>query len=175
MQYIYLYFLLLVFSATSYSQNDCYKRIVAEASKIDTLETSSGTGFLINNIGLIVTNRHVVEGAIYLKVTFNIGGKKVIKKAKVMDINKEVDLAIIMLDDNLDNFKDILNEPLPYGFSEVPLKLGEKVYVLGFPSPDLLGTNIKVTDGIISATSGFMDDNKMYQISAPIQPGNSVK
>lgn len=174
MRLLLLSFIFLIASINTYSQADCYKRIVEEASKIDTLQASSGTGFLINNMGLIVTNRHVVEGALYLNVTFDINGKKVIKKAKVLGINNEVDLAILGIDDEkTEDLKDILKQPLPYGFSETPMKLGEKIYVLGFPSPDLLGTNIKLTDGIISATSGFMDDNEMYQISAPIQPGSS--
>lgn len=173
MKYIFLSFVLLIVSCCALCQNECYKRIIEESIKIDTLQSSSGTGFLISDLGLIVTNRHVVEGTKYLKVTFNINGKKVTKKAKLYGVDNEVDLAVLGIEDELDDLKDILKKPLPYGFSESPLKLGDNIYVLGYPSPDLLGTNIKLTDGLISSNTGFMDDNEMYQISAPIQPGNS--
>ena len=48
-----------------------------------------------------------------------------------------------------------------------------RIFVLGYPMVDLLGGEIKATDGIISSASGFGNDSRYYQISAPIQPGNS--
>jgi S1-C subfamily serine protease len=47
--------------------------------------------------------------------------------------------------------------------------MGERIYVLGYPSSVELGTNIKVTDGIVSS----LNTKDLYQISSPVQPGNS--
>ena len=47
-------------------------------------------------------------------------------------------------------------------------------FILGFPyALSLLGSEVKLTDGKISSQSGFQGYSKTYQISAPIQPGNS--
>ena len=47
------------------------------------------------------------------------------------------------------------------------------VYVLGYPLINTMGNEIKLTTGVISSKTGFMGDVALYQISAPIQPGNS--
>ena len=49
----------------------------------------------------------------------------------------------------------------------------EKVFTIGYPLNDVMGSNYKVTDGIISSKSGIEDDVRYYQISVPLQPGNS--
>jgi S1-C subfamily serine protease len=51
--------------------------------------------------------------------------------------------------------------------------VGESVFVLGYPLTATMGTEIKLTNGIISAKTGFQGDITAYQISVPIQPGNS--
>ena len=51
--------------------------------------------------------------------------------------------------------------------------LGEDVFTLGFPITEIMGSDIKYTNGSISSINGFKGDKKTYQISAPIQPGNS--
>ena len=52
-------------------------------------------------------------------------------------------------------------------------QLGEQILVVGYPLSQLFGMGLKVTDGVISGTSGIQDDSTMCQITAPIQPGNS--
>lgn len=52
-------------------------------------------------------------------------------------------------------------------------EVGERIFVLGFPMIDLLGSETKVTDGIISSVTGFGNDPRYYQVSASVQPGNS--
>ena len=47
------------------------------------------------------------------------------------------------------------------------------MFALGYPMSDILGEEIKVTDGIISSKTGYQGDVVTYQISVPIQPGNS--
>jgi S1-C subfamily serine protease len=57
--------------------------------------------------------------------------------------------------------------------SEAEIALGDNLYTLGFPVPNLQGFNPKLTHGIVSARTGLMDEPGFLQISAPIQPGNS--
>ena len=52
-------------------------------------------------------------------------------------------------------------------------EVGETVWALGYPLTNLMGEEIKFTDGKISSRTGFQGDISMYQISVPIQPGNS--
>jgi S1-C subfamily serine protease len=53
------------------------------------------------------------------------------------------------------------------------VKLGEKVFTLGFPKVSIQGEEPKFTEGSISGLYGFQDDSGQFQISVPIQPGNS--
>lgn len=54
-----------------------------------------------------------------------------------------------------------------------PPAAGEAVFTIGYPHPTLLGAEAKVTEGIVSATSGLGGDARMLQISVPVQGGNS--
>jgi S1-C subfamily serine protease len=70
------------------------------------------------------------------------------------------------------NFDGLDN--LPYNFKTRSSDVGTKVYAYGYPMAlSLMGKEIKITDGIISSKSGFDGDVTSYQISAPIQAGNS--
>ena len=124
-------------------------------------QTSTGTGFFITADGMIVTCAHVIENA--KKITVKVGDKDY--TAQVLSKNTDNDLAIIKI-----------NYRTPYHFNIAEFKnveLGDKVYVLGFPLSELLGSDIRLTDGIISAKSGINTDQRYFQISAPVQPGNS--
>jgi len=129
---------------------------------------ASGSGFVLSKTGILATNSHVVNNAKKIEVTFLNGGEQIIYKAKVLlkdDIN---DVAILKVEDEL--FSEFEN--IPYGFIE-NTEIGEKVFTIGYPLNDILGSNYKVTDGIISSQSGIADDIRFMQITVPIQPGNS--
>jgi V8-like Glu-specific endopeptidase len=166
------YFLSLIFciiiSNFFLSQNRCLERLKQEAAKVDSIQYSTGTGFLINNDGYIVTNRHVIERAKELIVTFTISGKKIERVAELIGYSTFDDLAVIKVD-----VKNLFSSAIPYSFKKEQLSLGSKIYTLGFPDPSYMGTNIKLTDGLVNATTGFQDSESEYQISAPIQGGNS--
>jgi S1-C subfamily serine protease len=51
--------------------------------------------------------------------------------------------------------------------------LGEEVFTIGFPNIQMQGVAPKYTDGKISSLAGMQDDPSEYQISVPVQPGNS--
>ena len=52
-------------------------------------------------------------------------------------------------------------------------EVGEEIFVLGYPLTGTMGEEIKLTTGVISSRTGYLGDVSSYQISAPIQPGNS--
>ena len=54
-----------------------------------------------------------------------------------------------------------------------PVRTGDAVFTLGFPQVQLQGAEAKFTDGSISSLSGIAGDPKFFQISVPVQPGNS--
>ena len=78
------------------------------------------------------------------------------------------DVALIKIQD--ENFKGLSD--IPYSIIE-KAEIGEKAFTIGFPLNDVMGSNYKVTDGIVSSISGIDDDMRYYQISVPLQPGNS--
>jgi S1-C subfamily serine protease len=58
-------------------------------------------------------------------------------------------------------------------FTVSPKDVGTEVFAMGYPISNYMGNEVKFTDGKISAQSGFKGDSRFYQISVPIQPGNS--
>lgn len=131
--------------------------------------TSSGTGFALTSDGLIVTNYHVIDGASSISIKGINGDFSISYKAKVVVSDKNNDLAIIKIDDI--SFTSIAK--IPYTFKSTSTDVGENVFVLGYPLRATMGDEIKLTNGIISSKTGFQGDITSYQISAPVQPGNS--
>jgi len=129
----------------------------------------NGTGFLIDAKGYIVTNYHVVEDATEIEVDLIQNGQKNSYKAKVISSDKQNDLAVIKIDDT--KFKPY--PKLPYNFKLQISDVGTNVFALGYPMANIMGDEIKFTDGKISSKTGFQGDITTYQISVPVQPGNS--
>ncbi len=130
----------------------------------------NGTGFFIDSRGYIATNYHVIEDATDIEIDFIQNGQKKSYKAKVISTDKQNDLAVIKIDDP--NFKPF--SKLPYNFKTQISDVGSNVFALGYPMAlSLMGEEVKFTDGKISSKTGFQGDITTYQISVPIQPGNS--
>ena len=130
----------------------------------------NGSGIFISESGYIVTNYHVIEDSKEIEVEFILNEEVQKFKAQVVQIDKINDLAILKIEDT--KFKGIYN--LPYNFKTRSSDVGTKVYAYGYPMAlSVMGKEIKITDGIISSKSGYDGDITTYQISAPIQGGNS--
>lgn len=128
----------------------------------------SGSGFALNN-GYFVTNYHVVEDANSITIKGVKGDFNTAFDAEIVATDKYNDLALLKINDS--RFT---------GFGSIPYKLktntsdvGEEVFVLGYPLTSTMGDEIKLTTGVISSKTGFQGDVSLYQISAPVQPGNS--
>lgn len=142
----------------------------SSASGVLSLGTEewTGTGFALNK-GYIATNYHVVENAKSIKVQGIRGSFNAEYNATVICTDKFNDLAIIKINDSRFNGFGTIPYRVKTSISEV----GEDVFVLGYPLTTTMGDEIKLTTGVISSKTGFQGDVSLYQISAPIQPGNS--
>lgn len=132
-------------------------------------QPSSGTGFAISSNGIIVTNYHVIDGAKTIKIRGINSDFNKTYKAKVIVSDKNNDLALIQIDDY--GFTSL--SPIPYTIKTGLAGVGENIFVLGYPLRATMGDEIKLTNGIVSSRTGFQGDITSYQISAPVQPGNS--
>ena len=123
---------------------------------------STGTGFLISSNGYVATNYHVVADG----QTFALrDGNGNVHEAHVVLHDTSNDLAILKVEGT--SFV-----PLPIRSSN-SVKKGAAVFTLGFPNVTIQGRESKVTEGIVSSLSGFDGQPNSFQISVPIQPGNS--
>ena len=128
----------------------------------------SGTGFALNK-GYVVTNYHVIEDAKHITVTGVLGSFQTEYNAKVVATDVNNDIAIIKIEDN--RFKGF--GTIPYNINLQMAEVGDDIFVLGYPLTQTMGDEIKLTNGIISSRTGFQGDVSLYQMSAPVQPGNS--
>jgi S1-C subfamily serine protease len=131
--------------------------------------SSSGTGFAISSDGIIVTNFHVIENAKTIIIKGVNSDFNKTYKAKVLVSDKNNDLALIQIDDY--NFTSL--GTIPYTLKTKLSNVGEDIFALGYPLRAIMGDEIKLTNGIISSKTGFQGDITSYQVSAPVQPGNS--
>ena len=128
---------------------------------------SQGSGFVYDNLGHIITNAHVVDGASKATVTFLDGSQY---DAEIIGIDKFTDIAVIKV-----NEKPRLLHPLQIGDSS-QLHVGEQVAAIGNP----FGLSGSMTSGIVSQMgrllpsqdSGFSIPD-VIQTDAAINPGNS--
>jgi S1-C subfamily serine protease len=128
---------------------------------------ASGSGFVVDDEGHIVTNDHVVEGATQYRVRFGDNGKPIV--AKLLGTDPSADLALLKIDP-----KDADLHPLQLGASD-KLRPGDLAIAIGSP----FGLEGTVTSGIVSALgrtitapNGFSISNAV-QTDAAINPGNS--
>jgi putative serine protease PepD len=129
---------------------------------------ASGTGFVVNRDGTIVTNAHVVSDAETAQVSFGDSGRMI--DAEVLGTDVSSDLAVLRVDPgSVDRLR-----PLPLADSD-EVRVGDAVVAVGNP----FGLDRTATAGIVSAVGreirapdGFQID-QVIQTDAPINPGNS--
>lgn len=123
--------------------------------------TQSGTCFFISQ-DKALTNYHVVEDAAEIKIIDSLD-KDI--AASILKKDKANDLALLKFDSK---------PPAIINFSQLgSLKQGMKLLALGFPLTSILGKEVKITDGIVSSLSGISDESHLFQMTNPLQPGNS--
>jgi S1-C subfamily serine protease len=122
------------------------------------------TAFVIASNGYLVTNYHVIKQAdsIYIEATRK--GKRLRLAVEIAHSNKQFDLAILKV--KTTDFQGFAQ--LPFVLKNLEADLGEAVFTLAYPRNDLV-----YGEGSISAKSGYVGDTTAYQISIPVNPGNS--
>jgi putative serine protease PepD len=157
--------------ASNGSKSEIARAVYAAASpSVVSVRTDggSGTGFLVDGDGTIVTNAHVVGDASQVQVRFEDDGD--LHDAQVLGVDASTDLAAIKVDAGAaDGVR-----PLKLADSD-NAQVGDPVVAIGYP----LGLDRTATAGIVSglereieAPNGFSID-KVIQTDAPINPGNS--
>ena len=121
----------------------------------------SGTGFALTSEGYLVTSYHVIEGADSLLIEGR-NHQRFHAEPVFSDIKR--DLAILRINDK----KFTGFGRLPYAVKSGQADLGERVFTLGYPREDVV-----YGEGSLSARSGFEGDTAFYQVSIPVNPGNS--
>lgn len=130
------------------------------------LQQGTGTGFVIDQQGHIVTNNHVVDGAVQVEVNFFDGS---IYRGQVVGVDPDSDLAVIQVDRPGDQLV-----PVTLGDSD-SLFIGQEVVAMGSPFDEPW----TLTTGVISALNRSISGLGQFQIGSVIQtdaainPGNS--
>lgn len=125
--------------------------------------SSSGSCFVIHPEGWLITAYHVIENYSG-NIQIHFGGHSAV--ASVVVVDKEHDLALLKVQIATPDYLSIS--------SNFDLGLGARVYTLGYPLSGILSADVRHNDGSISSLSGLEKGEEGYfQISVPVQPGNS--
>jgi hypothetical protein len=122
---------------------------------------SSGTGFVVA-AGRALTNHHVIDGCQRVSIRTPRGETL---PARVLASDSRRDLALL-------GYEGEAGPPLKFR-DRPPVARGEMVVTYGFPLSGVLSSGPTLTTGDISALAGLRDNPLHFQISAPVQPGNS--
>jgi serine protease Do len=119
---------------------------------------TSGSGFVIDRDGHVLTNAHVVNQC--LEIDVGPSGA-----ATLVAIDQTNDLAVL-------EAPSTRTAPALV-FRSDPVRLGEEVIAAGFPLHGILADSINITPGVVSSLSGPQNDSRYLQTTAAVQPGNS--
>ena len=120
-----------------------------------------GSAFALNNRGYLITSFHMVNGADSIFIRNNSTERTL---ATLVYSDPAYDLAVLKLDDE----ETTLGWQVPFTLKEKASDIGETVFTLGYPRREMV-----YGEGSLSSLSGFSNDSNMYQISIPVNPGNS--
>ncbi len=124
--------------------------------------SNTGSGFIISEDGLVVTNAHVVGKFAAVRVMLAEGVRYT---ARVLGVDETADIAIVDITDPREF------QPLALDDSD-SVSLGEYVVAMGFPLGESLGDSVTITRGIVSSKRLY-DGVSHIQTDAAINPGNS--
>ena len=134
--------------------------------QVNTSDVATGTGFLFSSSDYVITSYHVVHGAKSISVRL-INGERIDATVAIKDTNN--DIAILKLSKSPRSRQNIIT----IGDSS-SVRTGDRVFTYGFPLVALLGNQEpRYSEGFINSLSGISNDPRLFQVSIPIQPGNS--
>lgn len=149
-----------------------YPQTTRVPERTSTPSVSYGTGFVFSNQGYVATNYHVIEGAKEIYVQQHLpNGIKGRKLATLVKGDKKADLAILKVNGWTPPSNSQPRPPVIAPSSNC--KVGDSIFVIGYPLHGTLSSNAKYTKGDISDLAGIRNDPSRLQHTAAIQPGNS--
>jgi serine protease Do len=123
---------------------------------------ASGTGFVVAR-DRVLTNRHVIDGC--NRVLVRTADGRTLAATPPARVDAERDLALLAVPGDPGPVLTFRRDPA--------VRRGEAVVTYGFPLAGLLSSGPTLTTGEVSALAGLADNQVQFQISAPVQPGNS--
>ncbi len=131
--------------------------------------SGSGSGLIINELGHVITNAHVIEGETRVSVILfaREGGstaRRTVEDVQIVAVNTSADLALLKIEPP----DDVALTPLYFGSID-RVRAGEPVFAIGNP----FGLERSVSEGIVSHRARLVDGMLLLQTTAPINPGNS--
>lgn len=123
--------------------------------------TGTGSAFLIDGKGYLVTNAHVMRNSKGATVTNNKGQEFKVTKVAVDETR---DIAILKIED--EDFKSV--GTIPYGIRKSSTDIAEPIFTTGYPDNKFV-----YGEGYLSALTGFNGDTLSCQIAVAANPGNS--
>jgi uncharacterized protein len=119
----------------------------------------SGSAFYVSPQGHLVTNFHVVQGCVQMRLAGNA------QPLLVQGSDAAIDLALLQSPDP--------KAPKAAGIRLGPARQGEEIITYGYPLQGLLASGGQIATGIVSAMAGLRNDANLLQINAAVQPGSS--
>ena len=136
----------------------------------------SGSGFVVNLAGEILTSHHAIERCDDAGATITFGDASHDAAVQAQDAANDLALLVVDSDEACAWWSPACSAVFdrPASFSQLPrASLGAEVAVAGYPLKGLLAPTLNVTRGNVSALTGLGNEAKWLQISAPVQRGNS--
>jgi uncharacterized protein len=116
----------------------------------------TGTGFRVDKSGSILTNNHVIEDCSTIQVEGNI--------VELVSTDVNNDLALL---------KGEPSSYIGYFRSGKGIRIGEDITITGYPLRGVLGDGLNAITGTVSSLSGLNNNTTQFQVSAPVNSGNS--
>lgn len=126
---------------------------------------ATGSGFIITNGKEVITNRHVIEGALKIYVRNGLGE---LRRAYIKHVSENDDLAVLSLNEN---FNSNYALSIPSGLN---LRVGMDAIIMGYPLSSVLGdSSPSLTEGIVSKNTGLRDNKGTFILTSKLNKGNS--
>lgn len=143
--------------------SNTYENLLFEAKfqlKLSLLEVKMyGSGFIVSKDGFILTCHHVIKDCPLIKIRT----VDKICNAEIISVDRKADLCLLKIEGEYSPIKHV----------SYKARVGQDIFVYGYPEPKIQGYSPKLTKGIINSLSGCMDDVRHLQIDAKVYHGNS--
>ena len=164
---------LLVTSASAQEEAvEVYQRVSPSVVVLECLD-GAGTGMVLEEEGLILTNAHVMASPMRYRciADVKVGDEYetvVFHDIEIIGFHPTLDMALVKVDPD-----EHEGDLVPVSLDPAEAVPGQRVYAIGNPSGGGIALNKTITQGILSGVDRQVEGDEYYQIDAAINPGNS--